>query len=374
MKNRSVIPIIIACAFVSLSKAQVKLTVTDIMAKPTYKAFICYRSQGKFYTDSVGMVNGKFHFKESLPETKQRAFVYIAPENSGFLHKPLPKEANTIYLEQGNLTMFLGQYKGDTKIGGSPLNDDYQSLFHAVTPFKEKEAALENSYQEARKANDTDKMEELKQQFLLLEKDKRNAEKNFVKSHPDSEISLEWLMHTIDVANNKEEAEKLFAILSNRLKSSKEGQNYKARLDKTISLSIGQQAPNFTSTTPDGETFSLKSLRGKYVLIAFWASWNKPSREDNPYLMEAYHQFKNKNFEIVGVSLDMQPQSWTDAIAKDESTWLHVSDLKGWNNQVARLYAVRQLPSNFLINPEGKIIAKNVPSETLSQKLSVLLK
>lgn len=137
---------------------------------------------------------------------------------------------------------------------------------------------------------------------------------------------------------------------------------------------VGAAAPELSLPTPEGKQVSLSSMKGKYVLVDFWASWCGPCRKENPNVLAAYNKFKDKNFTVLGISLDDDKDKWTSAIEKDELPWTHVSDLKGWESVAARTYAVEAIPTNFLVDPTGKIIARDLRGEALESKLQEVLK
>ncbi|WP_028297084.1 TlpA disulfide reductase family protein [Olivibacter sitiensis] len=149
--------------------------------------------------------------------------------------------------------------------------------------------------------------------------------------------------------------------------------DYVAHMAELKPLSIGQKAPEFELLDMKGKTVKLSDFRGKYTLIDFWASWCQPCRLENPNIVKQYQRFNSKGFDILGVSLDSKLENWKQAVAQDQLTWTHVSDLSMWNSKAAELYKVRQIPSSFLLDPEGVIVAKNLRGEALGQFLETHL-
>ena len=145
------------------------------------------------------------------------------------------------------------------------------------------------------------------------------------------------------------------------------------RVEILRSVQIGQPAPDFTQNDTAGNPLTLSSLKGKYLLVDFWASWCSPCRTENPNVVEAWKKYHKKGFDILGVSLDRNRDKWIEAIDKDDLTWNHVSDLQYWSNAAAKLYGVNLIPANVLLDPEGIIIGRNLKGEDLQLELEGIL-
>ena len=182
-----------------------------------------------------------------------------------------------------------------------------------------------------------------------------------------------FAIEMLKVETNKAIEEKNLAAINSAKVQNKWYQYYTPLAQKRLPTAVGAKAPDFVLQTPSGETLSLDSLKGKYVLVDFWASWCRPCRAVNPYLVSVYNQYKDKGIEFLGVSLDSKKPNWEAAIAQDGLTWKHVSDLKGWQSYAAQLYGVKSIPTNLLLDENGVIIAKDLHGAFLGKKIESVL-
>lgn len=195
----------------------------------------------------------------------------------------------------------------------------------------------------------------------------------FIKNNPGSFFALQALSESVSGYGLKSDiGMPLFNKLSEQLRLSYTGQGLYKILNASTVTALGSNAPDFMQNDVNGKAVSLSDFKGKYVLVEFWASWCAPCRAESPNLLKQYATFKDKGFEILGVSVDSDKAKWLEAIKKDGLTWPQVSDLKGWESDARKVYGISGVPANFLISPDGKIIGSHLMGEALNKKLGEL--
>ncbi|RYG32810.1 MAG: TlpA family protein disulfide reductase, partial [Chitinophagaceae bacterium] len=200
-----------------------------------------------------------------------------------------------------------------------------------------------------------------------------NALRSLIRQNPKSAVSVYTAMAVLDTESNFAFTDSMAAVFGKQIPKSRYVKMLREKNDRLRNTAVGGTAPDIKLPGPDGSEIALSSLRGKYVLIDFWASWCGPCRQENPNVVRLYNKYKDQNFEIFGVSLDKDKEKWLQAIQKDNLTWIHVSDLKFWQSEAAGLYNITSIPATVLIDPQGKIIAKNLRGQALEEKVAELV-
>ncbi|WP_184546873.1 TlpA disulfide reductase family protein [Mucilaginibacter sp. FT3.2] len=349
------------------------------------KIYLSYQLGANSIIDSADIVNGVFSFRGSMLNPVNATLVvdykglgiekFTQQYSDG---RALSKNADNLnfFIDKGPLTITSKDSISKAQITGSQLNLDNVKLqdqlrsinlraerlmaeVKAATPEQQKSPTFQSSVQSKYKALQT------LQSYTL---------KSFIGDNPNSYLSLLALSSVGGPSPDPGEIEPMYNSLSESVRNTEAGKVLKAQLDALKFTAIGSMAPDFTQDDVNGTPVKLSSFRGKYVLLDFWASWCGPCRQENPNVVRNYNKYKAKNFTVLGVSLD-KPDSrsaWLDAIKNDGLEWTQVSDLKFWNNAAAALYSITSIPQNYLIGPDGKIIAKNLRGADLDAKLQEL--
>ena len=260
-----------------------------------------------------------------------------------------------------------------SKANGTVSNDDFMQYKSETKVYITSLNAIGNDLQQAVILKDSLLADDLRDQYQDVRDQIQEYELNFLKSAPNSFISILILERFI--ANNAiqiSEAKELFEGFSKRIKNTPSGKSVGEILNQSPKAEVGQIAPFFEGPNPEGERFNLEDKLGKITIIDFWASWCRPCRVENPNLVRMFNKHKKNGLQIVGVSLDQTKPKWVQAIADDGLTWEHVSNLKFWNDPIAKLYQISAIPATFILDENGVILTRNLRGLQLEQKIEEL--
>lgn len=324
------------------------------------------KAEDKTLLDSAEVKNGVFTFKGKV----NGVFGAFMVLNKPTLDEPLDRCG--VYLEQGTIQVTSpDESLQAATVVGSPTNDDQILVKKLIdTAVKPIQAEINKKHKEA--TPDQQKSESFKDELLLLENKEMEAVKNvlrdFVKKRPNSLISLFELISLADVEEYAV-VNSLYESLSPSIQGSPSGKRFAQQLSVLKKVSMGEIIPDLSLEDTTGVFINLSSFKGNYVLIDVWASWCGPCRKENPNQLRAFNKYKGQNFKVVGLSLDTEKGKWRDAIKKDGLTWTQLIDTAAWEGQIIKEFGLNSIPQNYLIDPNGVIIAKNLIGLDLHTKL-----
>lgn len=374
---KKIVTLVVFFVLISCNK-EYKIEGTALDVKDGTKAILLTSNEvgGPQPKDTSIVINGKFEFegKASLPEV---AFVAFEMENGTSL---------PFILENGSIKLnYDSKNIQNSNISGT-LNNDLYSKYNLDNKdifIKAKKINDENFMILSKKPEteeDKAKVNAVMEKFKALQKEMNVKSKKFIEANPNTFVSV-LLTENLFFKGvlTDVETEKIIQDLDATLKKTKSAESIKKMLDikkKSKQKNVKEnkkQAILFSGKTPEGKTVSLKESLGKVTIIDFWASWCGPCRKENPNVVALYTELHTKGLNIIGVSLDEDASKWKEAITKDKLTWTQVSNLKGWKDPIAKLYNVEQIPTTFILDEKGIIVAKDLRGEDLKAKVKELL-
>ncbi|MBC6699376.1 TlpA disulfide reductase family protein [Hymenobacter sp. BT190] len=331
----------------------------------------------KLYLAELGETQFISRDTVTLDEKGNFRFTGTVPEPGLYQVKTTDQSQVLLALSNGSRVELSGdaQKLAETyTVKGSKDSELLQQLNRTMQQSKGQMSGLEARYNQNAAANRTDSMQAIEKMFYDAQARSTKSIKTLVQQNPKSVVSAFVVANLINAEEQFGFVDSMTTQFKTTLPDSRYTKALTAKIEPMRSTAVGAAAPEISLLAPDGKPLPLSSLRGKYVLVDFWASWCGPCRRENPNVVRAYNKYKGKGFEIYGVSFDQDRSKWLKAIEADGLTWKHVSDLKGWESAAGQTYSVKSIPASVLLDPQGRIIGKNLRGEALEAKLASVLK
>jgi thiol-disulfide isomerase/thioredoxin len=327
-------------------------------------------SEGKSVKDSTKIANGKFALNG---QTRFGNAAYLELKSFETAVTRTRSDYQEFFLEKGLTTLTGIDSIGTAIITGTKVQQDYIDYNTQMNPLQAQYKQIVARYYKAKAAKDSVELKQIAVDAKPLMAKMESTLDQFILSHPDSYFTATLIIGNKMAVIDVEKFDPIYKALSKNVLASFSGQKITEKYNKAKQFAVGKTI-DFTLPDAKGNAFTLSSLKGKYVLVDFWASWCVPCRAENPFLLKAYKELKEKNFEIVGVSLDDVRQNWLNAVKVDNLPWTQVSDVKGFKTEVAVRFGITAIPQNVLLDPQGRVIAKDLRGEDVNKKIASYIK